>query len=158
VLPFCALLDWLTFCRSAFLPPLRYTGWRGKEREAAMGMVTYARGAVRRAILLTVRDRPLIAWVALYLALQAADLLTTYAGLASSGAVELVPTYALAFQASFAVGVAVKGAFVLAVLCWLVFTRRYWRALAFAEVVTLCAFFAWVVAGNLGWVPQVFTV
>ena len=121
-------------------------------------MVTDAWGAVRRAILLTVRDRPLMAWVAVYLALQAADLLTTYAGLSSGGRVELVPTYAIAFRAAGAAGVAVKLAFTLAVLCWLVFTRRYWRALAFAEVVTLCAFSSWVVAGNLGWVLQVFTV
>jgi uncharacterized protein DUF5658 len=122
----------------------------------ARSVVTFARGAARRAIRLTVRDRPLMAWVTLYVALQAADLFTTYAGLAGGSAVELVPTYALAFRASFAAGVAVKAAFILAVLCWLVLTRRYWRALAFAEVVTLCAFSAWVVAGNLGWVPQVF--
>jgi uncharacterized protein DUF5658 len=122
-----------------------------------MGIVMDAMGAVRRAILLTVRDCPLMTWVALYLALQAADLLTTYVALAG-GHVELVPAYALAFQTSFVAGVAVKATFVLAVLCWLVFTRRYWRALAFAEVVTLCAFCAWAVAGNLGWVPQVFTV
>ena len=121
-------------------------------------MLTDARGAVWRAILLTVRDRPLMVWVALYVALQVADLLTTYAGLAGGGRVELVPSYALAFRASFAAGVAVKVAFMLAVLCWPVLTRRYWRVLAFAELVTLCAFSAWVVAGNLGWVPQVFTV
>lgn len=117
----------------------------------------YAAIATRRAVLAVVRDRAFVAWVALYLAINVADLVTTFIGL-QRGGTEITPTYVLAFRFSFAVGIAVKLLFAVAFLAWAIFTYRWWRALAFAEVVVMCAIIAWIVAANLGWVPQLYGV